>query len=318
MSDSLIEIEYGSRASSQTLNNNFNYLNGRIDAANVSINNCTAYTDSKVASLNSTLRNVITTSTEAVSGDLTEFETEVNDKFDVIDSEIDELKHSSTPIMIPIVDWEAMQSLVTSDIKITNTATGITYYAGNLSAGTFKQGDLILKEDFTNYQKIMVTYTIPGSSGSASTAQTQINSNIIDSWELNYTLTILPDANVRTNILNGDGNTNVSNWSIFGYNREESSTSAKTTKKYFYCNNSHSQAGIIEIYGLTNLKMDVYIVSGSTEATSGWLSDTADGEAITPAVGVLYTIKTEGTYLNKHYRWDGNNYIEVTDAIIPE
>ena len=58
--------------------------------------------------------------------------------------------------------------------------------------------------------------------------------------------------------------------------------------------------------------VDAYIVSGSTALSSGWLSATSGGSALTPEAGKIYVVLTEGEYLNKTYRWSGTTYVEIS------
>ena len=53
--------------------------------------------------------------------------------------------------------------------------------------------------------------------------------------------------------------------------------------------------------------VDAYIVSGATALSSGWLSATSGGSALTPETGKIYVVLTTGEYLNKTYRWSGTN-----------
>lgn len=58
--------------------------------------------------------------------------------------------------------------------------------------------------------------------------------------------------------------------------------------------------------------VDSYIVSGATALSSGWLSKTSGGAALTPETGVIYVVLTSGEYLNKTYRWSGTTYVEIS------
>lgn len=58
--------------------------------------------------------------------------------------------------------------------------------------------------------------------------------------------------------------------------------------------------------------IDSYIVSGSTALTSGWLSATEGGSALTPETGKIYVVLTAGDYQNKTYRWSGSTYVEIS------
>ena len=60
--------------------------------------------------------------------------------------------------------------------------------------------------------------------------------------------------------------------------------------------------------------VDAYIVSGATALSSGWLSKTSGGAALTPETGVIYVVLTTGEYLNKTYRWSGTTYVEISAA----
>lgn len=51
-----------------------------------------------------------------------------------------------------------------------------------------------------------------------------------------------------------------------------------------------------------------YIVSGSTALSSGWLSLTSSGTALTPETGKIYVVVSAGDYQNKQYRWSGTTY----------
>lgn len=58
--------------------------------------------------------------------------------------------------------------------------------------------------------------------------------------------------------------------------------------------------------------VDSYIVSGATALTSGWLSATDGGSALTPETGKIYVVLTSGEYQNKTYRWSGSTYVEIS------
>ena len=58
--------------------------------------------------------------------------------------------------------------------------------------------------------------------------------------------------------------------------------------------------------------IDSYIVSGATALSSGWLSKTSGGSALTPETDKIYVIVESGEYLNKTYRWSGSTYVEIS------
>ena len=71
----------------------------------------------------------------------------------------------------------------------------------------------------------------------------------------------------------------------------------------------------VDQYMDLNTGMDVYIVEGSTPQSSGWLSISEGGTALTPMEGVLYVIQTEGQYKNSKWLWNTTNtvYEEYVD-----
>ena len=60
--------------------------------------------------------------------------------------------------------------------------------------------------------------------------------------------------------------------------------------------------------------IEAYIVSGSTPLSSGWLSKTEGGSALTPETGIIYVVLTSGEYQNKTFRWGGTTYVEISSA----
>ena len=58
--------------------------------------------------------------------------------------------------------------------------------------------------------------------------------------------------------------------------------------------------------------IDSYIVSGATALSSGWLSLTDGGSALTPETGKIYVVLSSGAYQNKTYRWSGTTYVEIS------
>lgn len=59
--------------------------------------------------------------------------------------------------------------------------------------------------------------------------------------------------------------------------------------------------------------IDAYIVSGATAFSSGWLSKTSGGSALTPETDKIYVIVESGSiYENRTYRWSGSVYVEIS------
>ena len=61
--------------------------------------------------------------------------------------------------------------------------------------------------------------------------------------------------------------------------------------------------------------IECLIVSGSTEFSAGWLTDTVGGTALTPEKGKIYVVTSSGTYANKQYRWSGTQYVELIPTL---
>lgn len=67
-----------------------------------------------------------------------------------------------------------------------------------------------------------------------------------------------------------------------------------------------------QLPGFVDDVIDAYIVSGATALTSGWLSKTNGGSALTPETDKIYVVVSSGDYLNKTYRWSGSTYVEIS------
>lgn len=57
--------------------------------------------------------------------------------------------------------------------------------------------------------------------------------------------------------------------------------------------------------------VDAYIIPDSTPFSSGWLSLTSDGTALTPDKSVVYNILTSGEYFHWTFRWSGTSYVTL-------
>ena len=62
--------------------------------------------------------------------------------------------------------------------------------------------------------------------------------------------------------------------------------------------------------------VEAYIVSGATALSSGWLSESNGGAALTPYTGKIYVIMNgNDTYpTNSQYRWGGTQYVKLNDG----
>lgn len=60
--------------------------------------------------------------------------------------------------------------------------------------------------------------------------------------------------------------------------------------------------------------IEAYVVSGATALSSGWLSKTDGGSALTPETDKIYVVLSSGEYQNKTYRWGGTTYVEISSS----
>lgn len=62
--------------------------------------------------------------------------------------------------------------------------------------------------------------------------------------------------------------------------------------------------------------VDAYIVSGATAFSTGWLSLTSGGSALTPESGKIYIVISDGDYKHRTYRWSGSTYAEISPSLV--
>ena len=62
-----------------------------------------------------------------------------------------------------------------------------------------------------------------------------------------------------------------------------------------------------QLPGYVDDVIEAYTVG--TALSSGWLSKSSGGSALTPEAGKIYVIMSSGAYQNKQYRWSGNTYV---------
>lgn len=62
--------------------------------------------------------------------------------------------------------------------------------------------------------------------------------------------------------------------------------------------------------------IEAYPVSGATELSSGWLSATSGGSALTPESGKIYILMSDSTSYaaNTQFRWGGTAYVKMLDG----
>lgn len=170
------------------------------------------------------------------------------------------LKGQSAPTMTALVDWSAMNIALygtDSNVDFTtyvdgvqktvsiprcknlrNTTRNIFAYGGdesNTSSGTnrpFYNGDIILKADYTQYDKILIVGTDDDCN--------LIWNRIWDTWELQYFL----EHAYAIALFNNQ----VSYWEVYGCKRQGTNSRQISTNTRWYRYNQN--CGIVEIYGL--------------------------------------------------------------------
>lgn len=62
--------------------------------------------------------------------------------------------------------------------------------------------------------------------------------------------------------------------------------------------------------------IEAYPVSGATELSAGWLSDTSGGSAFTPEASKIYVLMEDSTTYNTNsqFRWGGSTYVKMNDG----
>lgn len=62
--------------------------------------------------------------------------------------------------------------------------------------------------------------------------------------------------------------------------------------------------------------VEAYVVSGATALSSGWLSKTSGGSALTPQSGIIYVLMEDTTdyATNTQFRWATNTYVKLNDG----
>lgn len=62
--------------------------------------------------------------------------------------------------------------------------------------------------------------------------------------------------------------------------------------------------------------IEVYPISGATELSSSWLSETSGGSPLTPQTGKIYVLLSNSTNYSKNtlFRWNGSAYEELSES----
>lgn len=229
--NSLIIFEDDDLIRAAETNDNNRYLENKVDTVSTSVN---SYLQSQMQTLN---YNVNARISALIEGTSTSIE-HLNEFTEALDERIEALEQCSTPTKTALIDWEVMNFKANvSDVRnINNTTTGIKAYSGNNSQ--LHYGDIYLKEDFTNYPRLLIIWT--DDSG------TYLSTDIIETWLLDY---MLKQTKGTVSLIKQARGAYY--WNIYGYEYSQtiSEVTYNTTKDFLFCNNNQN-CGIVEIYGL--------------------------------------------------------------------
>ena len=161
----------------------------------------------------------------------------------------------TAPTMTQLVNWEAMTSMAglspaTVDVtmyvdgvnktisvpaikNIRNTSTGIMADGGDVSSSSLGYGDIILRQSYKNFDKIMVV-------GCTDKGE-YIWNNIWDVWNLAYQMDHFWRVEISRN--------NDAYWMVYGSKQQGSTGRPLSTETRWNCRGMQN-SGIIEIYGL--------------------------------------------------------------------
>lgn len=149
------------------------------------------------------------------------------------------------PILTPLIDWDAIaQSRQRTDKTTVQTirngvSTRVSYYTWQgfhpeLGLSYIENGDIYLKEQFTNYDKLLVVSL-------GANAYNTVRYHIIDCGEFEWAMNNLPAV-----CLTGDASS-AGLWSIYPY--KTWGTNTKTSTKTLFKNYKES-CDLVEIYGI--------------------------------------------------------------------
>lgn len=232
----LEELENGTLADAEVVNGNFIYLDERITDTVSRIYTNNSNFESRLTNLQTYLTSLIDSNIETVNGRIDDVETSV----ETVDEKVEEITENpySKPTLVPLIDWDNMAFKANvADVRIiNNVTTGIKAYGGDYSL--LHTGDIYLKENFTNYPRIMVVWT--NDTGGV------LHSTIWETWELDY---LLGQSSGWTSLFKCQYSNYY--WGVYGYEYSQtiSGIEYKTAKNYFFTNGLQN-CGIVEIYGL--------------------------------------------------------------------
>lgn len=144
--------------------------------------------------------------------------------------------------------------------------------------------------------------------GTNSTATTlyigfRIDSQTTNNWQLlDGTTGLIPDARLSSNIARTSALSSYIPTSDKGANNGVAEL------------DSNGKVPSSQLPSYVDDVIEAYIVSGATALSSGWLSATSGGSALTPETGKIYVILSSGQYQNKTYRWSGTTYVDISSS----
>lgn len=149
------------------------------------------------------------------------------------------------PILTPLIDFDEMAKTrgtekATVQTKQNGQSISISYYtwckfSDYMSSVYFEQGDIILKEPFTNYDKLLVVTL-------GSNANQSIRCNVIDCGMLDWYMNNLPIVPLTGSTGRGSGW-----WGVFPYKTWGTQTKTSTTTKL---TTQGESTDMIQIYGI--------------------------------------------------------------------
>lgn len=172
-------------------------------------------------------------------------DTEFTGKLTNNSKDVGRLFSNKSPILTPLIDFDAMAEVRGTEKTTVQTIqngvnTNVTYYnwclfSSPMSCVYFETGDIILKEPFTNYDKLLVVTL--GSNNNQS-----MRCNIIDCGMLEWYMNNLPIVPLTGATGRGSGW-----WGLFPYKKWGTQTKTSTTTK-LTCQGESTD--MVQIYGI--------------------------------------------------------------------
>lgn len=159
-----------------------------------------------------------------------------------------------------------------------------------------------------------------GTSNFATEAYVNQNGGKIDTISVNGTAQTITNKNVNLTVptklsdLTNDGNFVTDASYVHTDTNYTSGDKGKVDKLLFDGNVIDSSI----LPGYIDDVIEAYPVSGATELSSGWLSATSGGAALTPEAGKIYVLMADTTHYsaNSQFRYGGSTYVKLSDGNI--